>query len=90
VLLSEKADAVDHLLGSRPRRLEAGGEARVLALEELHAFWRGNALHSGHLETLETRFGLQRAPPKVGELVAKVFDQLLELGKRRSLRSYAV
>jgi len=33
---------------------------------------------------------LQCTAPKIGELVTEVLHQLLELGKRRSLRSYAV
>jgi hypothetical protein len=47
VLLSQEADAVDHLLGSITRSRETLGEAGVLALEKLHALWGHYSLDSG-------------------------------------------
>jgi hypothetical protein len=90
VLLSEKSDAVDHLLGSRAGSLETRGETGIFALEKLHSLRGNDTLHSGRLQALEPRLGLQRAPAKGSELVAKMLDELLQLTKRGSFRSYAV
>jgi hypothetical protein len=90
VLLSEKPDAIDHLLSPFAGGGEALGQAGVLTLEELHALRGDDAFDSRRFEGLESRLRLQRATSKRSELVAQVLDQLLELRERGSFRSYAV
>jgi hypothetical protein len=90
VLLPEEANAIDHLLSSLARCGEALGKRRVLPLEELYAFRRGHSLDARRLKTLEPSFGLERPPAKGGELVTEVLDELLELCKGCSFRTYAV
>jgi len=86
VLLFEKPDAIDHLLGSGTRRIESARESRVLSLQELDALGRDNAFHARRLETFEPRLSLKRAPAKRGQLVAEMLHQLLELRESGFLR----
>ena len=90
MLLPEESDAIDHLLSSFACSSESLGEASVLPLEELDALRRDDSLHSRRLETLQPRFRLKRATSKGCQLVAKMFDELLQLRKGGSFRSYAV
>src|SRR6476620_2478745 len=90
VLLSEKSNAVDHLLRPRARRLEAGGEACVFSLQKLNPLGRDYSLHSSGLEALESRLGLERASTERCELITEMGDELLELSERRDLRPCAV
>jgi hypothetical protein len=90
VLLPEKSDAVDDLLGARTRCVETSGESGVFALEILNALRRDDSLHSRRLETLEPRLGLQCAASKGRELITEVMNQLLELGKGGYLRPCVV
>jgi hypothetical protein len=86
VLLFEESDPIDHLLGSRPRRLEPTGQARVLSFQKLDALGRDHALHSRRLQSLEPSLGLQSPPTKRSQLVTEMFYQLLELRKSGFLR----
>jgi hypothetical protein len=90
VLLPEEPDTIDHLLSSFARGSESLGQAGVLSLQGLDALGRDDALHSRRLETLQPRLGLKRATAKRCQLVAKMFDELLQLRKGGSFRSYAV
>jgi hypothetical protein len=90
VLLPKKPDAVDDLLSPRTRGVEAGGEAGVLALQELHALGRDHSLDSSGFEALEPRLGLKGATPERSQLVTEMLDQLLQLRKGSYLRPYAV
>jgi hypothetical protein len=90
VLLSKEPNAIDHLLRPLTRSCESLGQPRVLTLEKLHPLGRYHALYTGRLEGLESGFGLQCATAKRRQLVTKVLDQLLELRKSGSFRTYAV
>jgi hypothetical protein len=90
VLLSEKANPVDHLLGAVASRLEAAAETGVLPLEELHALGRDDSFDSGRFESLETRLRLERAPAKGCQLVTEMLHQLLQLRERGYFKTYAV
>jgi hypothetical protein len=90
VLLPEKAHAIDHLLGSGARGIEAVGETRILFLEKLNALGGYYSLHSGGLEALDPRLRLQRAATERRELVTQMLHQLLQLRERGSFRTYAV
>ncbi|PYO47122.1 MAG: hypothetical protein DMD72_10825 [Gemmatimonadetes bacterium] len=61
MLLSEEADAIDHLLSTVTSGSEALGESGILALEKLHPLRGDYALYSGRFETLEPSFCLQSA-----------------------------
>jgi hypothetical protein len=90
VLLPQKPNTVDHLLGTSTRCFETSGESGVLALEVLYALGRYYSLHSRRLEGLEPRLGLQRAASKRRELITEVMNQLLELRESRYLRPCVV
>jgi hypothetical protein len=90
VLLPEEAYAIDHLLSPLASGGQALGQSGILALEKLHPLRRDDALHSGRFETLEPGFGLESAAAEGCQLVTEVFNQLLELRKCRSFRTYAV
>ena len=90
MLLAEKPNAVNHLLSALTRRRQSFREAGVLALQELDAFRRHDALDASRLQGLEARLGLERASTKGCQLVAEMLDELLELCERRSFRSCAV
>jgi hypothetical protein len=90
MLLSEKADAVDHLLGSRAGCLEAVVESGILLLKELDALRRDDTFRAGDLEALETSLGLEGAAAERGELVTEMLDELLQLREGGSFRSCAV
>jgi len=47
MLLAQKANAVDHLLGSRSRGVQPARESGVLCLKKLNALGGYDALHSG-------------------------------------------
>jgi hypothetical protein len=90
VLLPEKPDAIDDLLSPRTGRVEAGGEAGVLALQELNALGGDYSLDSSGFEAFQPRLGLQGPTPEGSQLVTKMLDQLLQLRKGGYLRPYAV
>jgi hypothetical protein len=90
VLLSEETNAVDYLLGAGPCGFETAGESGVLALQKLDALGGHDSLHPRHLETLEARLGLQRPTSEGRQLVTEMLDQLLQLRKCGSFRTYAV
>jgi hypothetical protein len=90
MLLSQKADAVDHLLGPGARGIQPARESRVLLLEMLDALRGHNTLHSRRLEALDAGFRLESTAAERGELVAEVLHELLQLGEGGYFRTYAV
>jgi hypothetical protein len=74
VLLTQKPDAVNHLLSSGARCIETSGETGILFLEELNALRRDNALHASGLETLDPRLSLKRTTTEGCQLVTEVLD----------------
>jgi hypothetical protein len=90
VLLTQKPDAIDHLLRSGARSIETSGESGVLFLQELNALRRDNALYARGLEALDARLGLKRATSEGCELVTEMLDQHLQLRKCGYFRTYAV
>ncbi len=89
MLLAQKANAVDHLLGSRSRGIQPARESGVLSLKKLNALGGHDALHSRGLEALDARLRLHSTAAKRGELVTEVLHQLLQLRERGSFRTYA-
>ena len=61
MLLPQKPDAVDHLLGSGTGCVETSRETGIFFLEELNALRRDNPFHARRLEALDPRFGLKGA-----------------------------
>src|SRR6266436_1969740 len=90
MLLSEKANAIDHLLRARTRGIEPAREPRVFLLQELHALRGHNSFHSGRLEVLDARLRLERPTAERGELVTEMLHELLQLRKCGHIRPYAV
>jgi len=90
MLLLEESHSIDHLLGSCPRRLEPTRQSSVFPLQKLDPLRRNHSFNSCGLQALETRLGLKRTPTKRGQLVTEMLHELLELGERGFLRSYAV
>ncbi len=64
MLLAEKANAIDHLLRSCTRGIEAAGESGVLFLQKLHALGGHDSLHSGRFQALDAGLRLQRPTAK--------------------------
>ncbi len=90
MLLPQKANAVDHLLGSRARGIEPARESGVLCLQKLNALGGHDSLHSGGLQALDARLRLQSTAAERGELVTEMLHQLLQFRERGSFRTYAV
>ncbi len=90
MLLAQKANAVDHLLGPGARRIEPARESGVLRLKKLNALRGHYSLHAGGLEALDTRLRLQRTAAERGELVTEMLHQLLQLRECGYFRPYAV
>jgi hypothetical protein len=90
MLLTQEADAVDHLLGPRARGIESARESGVLLLQVLDALGGDYSLHSRRFEGLDAGLGLQRAAAERGELVTEVLHQLLQLREGGCFRTYAV
>src|SRR5688500_15597293 len=90
MLLSEKANAIDHLLCTCSCRVEPVSEAGVFPLQVLNTLGRDDSLHSRRLQTLQPRLSLQSAAPEGSELVTQVLHELLELREGGYLRPCAV
>jgi len=89
MLLSEKANPIDHLLRACTRGIEPAREPRVLLLQKLHALRGHDSLHSGRLQVLDARLRLQRPTAERGELVTEMLHELLQLRKCGNIRPYA-
>jgi len=90
MLLAQKANAVDHLLGPGARRVEATRESGVLRLQKVNPLRRHDSLHSCGLEALDARLCLQSAAAERGELVTEMFHQLFQLRECGYFRPCAV
>jgi hypothetical protein len=90
MLLPQESNAVDHLLRSGTRGIEAVGEPRVLFLEELNTLGGHHSLYARRLQAFDARLGLQSTAAEGCELVTKMLDQHLQLRERGYFRTYAV
>jgi hypothetical protein len=90
MLLAQKANTVDHLLGPGACRIEPTRETGVLRLQKVNPLRRHDSLHSGGLETLDARLRLECTAAKRGELVTEMFHQLFQLRECGYFRPYAV
>jgi hypothetical protein len=94
-LLPNEADALENLLGSRRRGVQAASQRCILVLQLRDtilefALGLGGRHRALLLELLEPRLREQCTPAKAGELVAHMANEQLKLAKGGYFRSNAV
>jgi len=90
MLLSQKTNALEHLAGTRTRRLDADSEVGVLPLEFVDSL-RADARRARRcVDSLHAGLSLESAPAESRELVAKVPDEPLKLLEWVVIRTFAV
>jgi hypothetical protein len=82
VLLSQEANAVEHLACASAGFVQAGAKLRILALELFHPFGTARSRRRC-FERFYSRFCFESAGTEGCEFVAKVTHQPVEIGKRR-------
>jgi hypothetical protein len=82
VLLSQEPNAIEHLASSAAGFFEAQLQIRVLPLEFVDSFRARACGPRRRLERFDSRLGVKRATAERRELVTKVTNQLVEIGKR--------
>jgi hypothetical protein len=90
MLLPEKPNAVENLPSAGSGSLETLAQLGVFELEALDAL--GSQLGSAgcSVDRLHSCLGMESAPPKTAQLLAKVSNQALQLFKRLCVRTIAV
>ena len=90
MLLPEKANAIEYLACSRPRRFEPLFQFGVFDLEPLHTLRADARPAGGCVDRLHSCLCLERAAAEARKLVSEVSDELLKLAERRCVRTFAV
>jgi hypothetical protein len=83
VLLSKKANAIEHLARAPTCFVEASAKAGIFALELFDPFGAGSSRRGRRFESFHSRFGFECAGTERRELVAEVPHQSVEIGERR-------
>ncbi len=90
VLLAQESNPVEQLAGPASRRLQTLLQISILQLEPVKSL-RGQPGSAGRrIDSLDSRLGLKRSSPEPRQLIAKVADELLELGKCLFVRPFVV
>jgi len=82
VLLSKEANAIEHLASFAASFFETQFQIGVLPLEFFDSFRARARCAWRRLERLDSSLSVKRAAAKRRELVTKVTNQLVEIGKR--------